>query len=82
MAKNLTLAVDEEVLDKIRVVAAVRRTTVSEMVRGFFERTILEARERDEAREELLALIDGSEARLGDWRPSRAETYTGSARFD
>ncbi|MEM9204713.1 MAG: DUF6364 family protein [Pseudomonadota bacterium] len=36
--KNLTLAIDADLLDKARVLAAIRRTSVNEMVRGFLER--------------------------------------------
>ena len=36
----------------------------------------------DEAREALLKLIDESDGDMGDWRPSRAETYSGDPRFD
>ena len=31
--KNITLAIDEDVLDRVRVVAAQRRTTVNALVR-------------------------------------------------
>lgn len=84
MAKNITLAVDEEVLQRARVVAAKRRTSVSELVGGFLK-GLIEAEvpvEKDEAREALLKLIDESPYRMGDWRPSRAETYSGHSRFD
>lgn len=40
MAKNITLAIDEDLLDKARVLAAMRRTSVNEMVRQFLEREI------------------------------------------
>ena len=33
--KNITLAIDDEVLDKVRVVAARKRMTVNAMVRDF-----------------------------------------------
>jgi mannose-6-phosphate isomerase-like protein (cupin superfamily) len=33
--KNLTLSIDADLLDKARVLAAIRRTSVNEMVRGF-----------------------------------------------
>lgn len=33
--KNITLAIDEDLLDKARVLAAMRRTSVNEMVREF-----------------------------------------------
>jgi predicted transcriptional regulator len=40
VTKNLTLAIDDDLLDKARVLAAMRRTTVNAMVRGFLEREI------------------------------------------
>lgn len=40
MAKNITLAIDEDLLDKVRVLAAIRRTSVNEMVRQFLEREV------------------------------------------
>lgn len=84
MTKNITLAVDEEILQRARVVAAMRRTSVSELVRGFLKGlTEAEAtEEKDEVREALLKLVDNSTGRMGDWRPSRAETYSGDRRFD
>lgn len=82
MTKNLTLAIDDDLLDKARVLAATRRTTVNAMVRGYLERVVREEAQKDEAREELLRLIDESDSDMGDWRPSRAETYSGEPRFD
>ncbi|WP_284359378.1 hypothetical protein [Candidatus Phycosocius spiralis] len=82
--KNITLAVDEEVHQRARVIAAIRRTSVSELVRGFLKgltETDVSG-EKDEAREALLKLIDQSTGRMGDWRPSRTETYSGNPRFD
>ena len=40
MAKNITLTVDEELLDGARILAAKRRTSVNEMVRGFLKREV------------------------------------------
>jgi hypothetical protein len=37
MTKNITLAVEEEVLDRVRVVAAERKTTVNGLVRAYLE---------------------------------------------
>ena len=82
MTKNLTLAIDDDLLDKARVLAAMRRTTVNEMVRAYLQKLVEQERERDEAREELLRLIDESEGDLGDYRPSRDQTYSGHRRFD
>ena len=40
VAKNITLAIDEDLLDKARVLAAMRRTSVNAMVRDFLEKEI------------------------------------------
>jgi len=40
MAKNITLAIDEELLEKVRVLAAMKRTSVNELVRGFLTRLV------------------------------------------
>lgn len=82
MTKNITLAIDEDLLDKVRVLAAMKRTSVNELVRGYLARLVEQERGKDEAREELLRLMDQSEGRIGDWRPSREETYSGEPRFD
>jgi len=82
MTKNLTLAIDEDLLGKVRVLAAMKRTSVNELVRNYLARLVEEERGKDEAREELLRLMDQSEGRMGDWRPSREETYSGEPRFD
>lgn len=83
MARNLTLSIDDELLARARVLAAMRRTSVNEMVRGFLERAVADEVGRDEAREELLRLMERSKGRMGDWRPGpREETYSGHPRFD
>jgi hypothetical protein len=40
MTKNITLAIDEDLLDKARVLAAMKRTSVNEMVRAFLAREV------------------------------------------
>jgi Family of unknown function (DUF6364) len=84
MSKNITLSLDEDVLQRARVIAAIRRTSVSELVRGFLKSLTAAEQppEKDEAREALLKLAEGSTYDMGDWRPSRAETYSGDKRFD
>lgn len=82
MAKNITLAIDEELLDKVRVLAAMRRTSVNEMVREYLKKIVEQEAQFDEVTEELLRLSRESTARLGDWRPSREDTYSGEPRFD
>jgi plasmid stability protein len=84
MTRNLTLAIDDDLLDKVRVLAAMKRTSVNEMVRGFLTRLVEQETSKDEAREALLKLIDESEGRGGEgWHPlTREETYSGDPRFD
>jgi plasmid stability protein len=83
MTRNLTLAIDDDLLDKVRVLAAIKRTSVNEMVRGFLTRLVEQESEHDEATEALLKLARESKGRLGDWRPgSRDEIYSGEPRFD
>ena len=80
--KNITLAIDETLLDKARVLAALKRTSVNELVRVYLQRLVDAEKEHDEARAELLRLIDEAEGDMGSWRPARQETYVGDSRFD
>ncbi|MFX9665231.1 ribbon-helix-helix protein, CopG family, partial [Acinetobacter baumannii] len=48
MTRNITLAIDDALLDKVRVLAAMKRTSVNEMVRGFLARLVEEETEHDE----------------------------------
>lgn len=82
VTRNITLAIDDDLLDKVRVLAAMKRTSVNEMVRGFLTRLVQQEVEHDEATQELLKLIDESDGDMGDWRFSREETYSGEPRFD
>jgi plasmid stability protein len=82
VTRNLTLAIDDDLLDKVRVLAAMKRTSVNEMVRGFLTRLVEQESEHDEATEALLKLARESKGRMGEWRFSREETYSGDPRFD
>jgi hypothetical protein len=83
VTKNITLAIDENLLDKVRVLAAIKRTSVNELVRGYLEQLVEDAKGHDEARAELLRLMDESEGRLEPGaRLSREEIYSGEPRFD
>ncbi len=74
--KNITLAIDDEVLVKARVVAAQKKTTVNAMVRDFLSEITSRDEKRDEARKQLLQLMDKSEGRMApDWKFDREETH-------
>ena len=76
--KNITLAIDEKVLEQVRVAAARRRTTVNRLVRDFLEQVALLEGGEESARDRALKLIDKSTARLGpDWKWSRDDAYQG-----
>ncbi|WP_157944602.1 DUF6364 family protein [Mangrovicella endophytica] len=40
MVKNLTLSIDDDLLDRARVLAAMKRTSVNAMVRDFLDREV------------------------------------------
>ena len=82
MTRNLTLAIDDDLLDKVRVLAAMKRTSVNEMVREYLKKLVEQEAQFDEVTEELLRLSRESTARMGEWRPSREDTYSGEACFD
>ena len=74
--KNITLAVDEDVLDRVRVIAAERKTTVNGLVREYLARIASEQDRRAEARRGLRELMEKSQARLGpDYKWNREELY-------
>jgi uncharacterized protein (DUF4415 family) len=74
--KNITLAVDEDVLDRVRVIAAERKTTVNALVREYLEKIASEQDRIAEARRRLRELMEKSEARLGpDYKWNREEIY-------
>lgn len=74
--KNLTLAIDEHVLDEARQIAARRRTTVNALVRDYLTRVVAEESRIEEARRGLIDLMDNSSADMGPgWKWNREESY-------
>lgn len=69
-------------MQKARVYAAMEKTSVNEMIRRFLKQTTDAAGQRDEVTAKLLKLADTSKGRIGDYRPSREDTYSGEPRFD
>lgn len=75
MNKNITLAVDEDVLKQARIVAAERQMSLSAMVREYLNSLLEKERFVDEARHALLKLIDDTDADMGEARWSRETAY-------
>jgi hypothetical protein len=74
--KNITLAIDDEVLDRVRVVAAKKKTTVNALVREFLADLAGRDERLAEARKQLLRLMDTSRGRMApDWKFDREETH-------
>lgn len=75
MTKNLTLAVDEELLERFRLHAAERKTSVNALLRKHMEETVgLEERRRS-AIAQMLELGRSSSARIDMSRWDRAASY-------
>jgi predicted transcriptional regulator len=76
--KNVTLSIDEHVLDEVRQIAARQRTTVNAMVREYLTRLASEESRIAEARQGLRELMKQSTARLGpDYVWNREDAYEG-----
>ena len=63
--KNITLSVDEDVLDAVRVIAAQRKTSVNMLVREYLESLTRQQARAKEAMARLRALSEKSQAGLG-----------------
>lgn len=75
MAKNLTLSVPEQVLERFRLFAAQRKTSVNALLRKFMEDSVgLEERRRD-AINRMLELGDRTEAKIDMREWDRAASY-------
>lgn len=73
---NVTLAIDDELLEKSREFAKQRGTTLNALVRELLGNQIDQQRRREEARRGLLELMDKSTARLSpDYKWNREEIY-------
>lgn len=72
---NVTLAIEEDLLQEARAVAAKRRTSVNEMVRGFLKDVVSQESRRLAALERIQPLLDHPSVDLGSPRPSRDELH-------
>jgi len=75
MTKNITLTVDEDVLKQVKIIAASRRTSVNGLVRDYLDSLLAKAREADDARAELLRLVDEKNGDMGSKRWNREALY-------
>jgi hypothetical protein len=74
--KNITLAIDENVLREVRKYAAERETTVNALVREYFAQLVADRDRASKAREELVRMSDESKGRSGfGWNWDREELY-------
>jgi hypothetical protein len=73
--KNITLAVEEDILDAVRVYAAKRQTTVNAIVREELGRIAKADDRKARARRRLLELSERSTAQMGPVTWTREELY-------
>ncbi len=74
--KNITLSVEEDVLDAARIYAAERKTSVNALVREYLMQIARQRTRAKEAMAELRRMSEASEARLGpDYKFDRDSLY-------
>jgi hypothetical protein len=74
--KNITLAIEDDILERARVVAAEKKTTVNAMVREFLAEITDRDERREKARAALLDLMRNSKGRMRpDFKFDREETH-------
>ncbi len=73
--KNVTLAVEEEVLAAVRKYAAARNTTVNGLVREYLSRLATQEDRAAKARGRLRELAAESTLDTGSWKWNREELY-------
>ena len=72
---NVTLAIDEDLLMEARVIAARKRTSVSELIRRHLEFLVEGERDRIAAWNGIRSLVENPAARLGGKLPARQEIH-------
>jgi hypothetical protein len=73
--KNLTLAIDEAILDEVRVYASRQRTTVNALVRDFLATLANDEGRVREAVRELRVMSEASTAEVGPITWKREDLY-------
>lgn len=72
---NVTLVVEEDLLREARAVAARRRISLNEMMRGFLRDMVNQESRRLAALERIQPLLDHPSVHLGGPLPSRDELH-------
>jgi hypothetical protein len=76
--KNITLAIDEVVLERARLVAVEQKTTINAMVREFLADVAGRDERLERGREGLRELMRNSKGRMRpDFKFNREETHEG-----
>ena len=75
MTKNITLAIDETVLEEARIYAAKRNTSVNGLVRDFLEGIAKQEDRTERARRRLRELAERSTLEVGDVTWKRDDLY-------
>ena len=73
--KNITLAVDEAVLDEVRLYAAKRQTSVNGLVRDFLGGIAVQENRMERARRRLIELMDNSTLEAGPIEWTREDLH-------
>ncbi len=73
--KNLTLRVEEDILQKARKIAAERTTSVNALVREYLSDLVRQQSRQEIARKELVVLCRESTARMGHRTWTRDELH-------
>jgi hypothetical protein len=76
MTKNITLAIDESLLNEVRIIAAKKKMTVNGLVRDYLKSLAEQEDKTLRTRYKLLELMDRSTADMGpNWRWDRNKTH-------
>lgn len=73
--KNLTLAIDEDLLMTARKLALDRNTSVNQLIRDYLKRLVAEDRKRRDALDRLKARMARGILEVGDERWTRDELH-------
>jgi len=75
MKRNLTLAIEEEILDRARLVAAKRKRSLTDLVRDFLRRIAREDREREASLRRLRKMMGAKPLEVGRRRWTRDDLH-------